>query len=234
MAKLPILMYHHVSTEASVGLTISVSNLESQFKFLSDNRYRSWHFSELEQQHEFAHKKNVVITFDDAYVSQLELAVPLLKKYGLKATFFVPLGYLGRTDAWNTSNIAIMTAKQLNALDPEVVELGYHSYYHRKYNELTLKTIAEDSMKCFQTVFENKLNFSGALAYPYGNYPRDAEAKQAFFKLLKEQGYSYGLRIGNRLNTFPFKQRFEIQRLDIKGDYSLAKFQRKLRFGKLF
>lgn len=227
-------MYHDVAPEVSTGLTISTHKLESQFAWLRESGYRCWHFSELEHLSSFPQKKNVVITFDDGYVSQMDLVVPLLKQYGLKATFFIPLAYLGGYDEWNTSKLPIMTAAQLNSLNPELVELGYHSYYHRKYHEMSRKEISEDTKKCFETVFENKLKFCGALAYPYGKYPRDMEAKQVFIGLLNELGFNFGLRIGNRLNDFPFKNRFEIQRLDIKGEYGLAKFQRKLRFGKLF
>jgi len=176
----------------------------------------------------------VIITFDDAYVSQMELALPLLQKYKLKATFFAPLNYLGKTDEWNTASIPIMTAAQLKALDSEIIELGYHSFYHKKYPELSNQEILDDMRKCFEIITEHRIKFSAALAYPYGKYPGETEEKEAFFDLLRTQNFKFGLRIGNRLNKFPFKEPFEIQRLDIKGEYSLARFQRKLRFGKLF
>jgi hypothetical protein len=41
------------------------------------------------------------------------------------------------------------------------------------------------------------------------------------------------LRIGNQINKFPFKNPYEIMRIDIKGEDSLLKFKLKLRFGKL-
>jgi hypothetical protein len=40
-------------------------------------------------------------------------------------------------------------------------------------------------------------------------------------------------RIGNRLNQIPIKNRFEMQRIDIKGQDSLFTFKWKLRLGKL-
>ena len=48
MAKLPVLMYHDVAPSTSEGLVISVQRLEEQLKWLSENQYTSWHFSELE------------------------------------------------------------------------------------------------------------------------------------------------------------------------------------------
>lgn len=232
--KLPVLMYHHISLAESNGLTISAKKLEEQFAFLAKNKYQTYHFNELDNIQTLPPGNNIIITFDDAYVSQLELAYPLLKKYGLKATIFVPLKYLGATDAWNTSSLKIMDAVQLRSLDASVVTLGYHSYAHERYDELNEEERVSDIKACFRTVSENKLNLLKTLAYPYGKYPRELSEKEKFISRLEEQGFRYGLRIGNRLNEFPFKKPFEIQRLDIKGEYSLSRFKLKLRLGKLF
>ena len=234
MAKLPILMYHNVTSAEGEGLTIGLKKLEEQFSYLSKGNYKCHHFKDLLKLKKLSSKRNIVITFDDGYVSQLELVVPLLKKYKLKATFFVPLYYLGKTDEWNTKSLPIMTAEQLRSLDPSVVELGFHSFYHRKYHELSEEEIEEDTLQCFKIVSEESLPFSPVLAYPYGKYPRDISGKKQFIELLKKHIFQYGLRIGNRVNHFPFKKPFEIQRIDIKGEFSLKKFKRKIRFGKLF
>ncbi len=234
LSNLPILMYHHISRDKSEGLTISKENLEAQFDYLKREGYHCFHFRELIKLKKLPSKKNVVITFDDIYTSQLEYAYPLLEKYGLKATFFAPLSYIGKTDLWNTSLIQVMTVEQLRSLNPSIVELGYHSFYHKKFHEITLSEIEEDTRKSFEFVSEQKLSISPVLAYPYGKYPRSSSEKDKFIKLLNDKGYYYGLRIGNRLNRFPFKNPFEIQRIDVKGEFSLSKFKRKLKFGKLF
>src|SRR5690554_1816105 len=136
MPKLPILMYHSVSRnlQESQGLTIATSKLEEQFAYLKVNGYQSLHFKELQNikgPKQFP-EKAFIITFDDVYVSQLELAYPLLKKYGLKACFYAPLKYLNQTDIWNTNKEPIMSVAQLQSLDPDVVELGLHSFAHNE------------------------------------------------------------------------------------------------------
>src|SRR5690606_17883749 len=68
MARLPILMYHHVALEDSKGLTISEKHLESQFSYLAAKGYNTFHFNELDQFGKAKSKKNIIITFDDAYV----------------------------------------------------------------------------------------------------------------------------------------------------------------------
>ncbi|SRX55304.1 polysaccharide deacetylase family protein [Aequorivita sp. CIP111184] len=234
MAKLPILMYHHVTVKEGKGLTISTKNLEKQFKYLSDNDYRTYHFKELQELKILPNAKNIVITFDDGYVSQLELALPLLKKYKLKATFFVPLDFLGKTDSWNTSLLEIMTSDQLKLIDPKIVELGFHSFYHKKYTDLSNAEIEADTRRCLEFVSENELNFSPVLAYPFGKFPKEKRSNEIFKKNLSQNGIQFGARIGNRINHFPFKKPFEIERIDVKGEFSMLKFRQKIRFGKIF
>lgn len=234
MAKLPILMYHHVQPLEGGGLSISVKNLEKQFKHLAESGYKSFHLEELLRLKDLPKEKNIVITFDDGYVSQMEHALPLLKKYKLKATFFVPLDFLGKTDSWNTSSLKIMTVEHLKSLDPGIIELGFHSFYHKKYTELSNAEIEADTRRCLEFVSENELNFSSLLAYPYGKFPREKVHNEIFKKSLSENGIEYGLRIGNRINDFPFKKPYEIERIDVKGEWSLLKFRQKIRFGKLF
>ena len=234
MAKLPILMYHDISVENGKDLTISVKNLEKQFKHLAESGYKSYHLKELLQVNELPKGKNIALTFDDAYISQMELALPLLRKYKLKATFFVPLDFIGKTDSWNTSSLQIMTLDQLKSLEPEIVELGFHSFFHKKYTELSNAEIEADIHRSLEFVSKNKLNISPVLAYPYGKFPKEKERNQIFNKIMEQNGIQFGLRIGNRINQFPFKKPYEIERIDVKGEWSLLKFRQKIRFGKLF
>jgi peptidoglycan/xylan/chitin deacetylase (PgdA/CDA1 family) len=236
MPKLPILMYHSVTTEISksVGLTISAENLEVQFRYLQENGYTSLHFSDLQQlksQADFP-KKAVIITFDDVYVNQLELAYPLLQKYGLKACFYIPFQYVGGVDEWNTGTEEIMSVAQLKSMDETTIELGLHSFAHKKYNELSEEAIEEDFEKCKQFIINNALNVSNVLAYPYGKFPRKNPEQKGFFDILHQNKVAFGLRIGNRVNRYPFKNKYEVQRLDIKGEDSLRKFTSKLKRGK--
>jgi peptidoglycan/xylan/chitin deacetylase (PgdA/CDA1 family) len=230
--RLPVLLYHAVAPRASQGLTIGVQQLEEQFKWLARKGYRSWHFSDLIEGQKPSGQKNVIITFDDGYVNQLEFAVPLLQKYGLCATFFVPLKYIGQKDEWNTNQLEIMNLEQLQSLDPKLVELGCHSFSHLNFRDVGLETVGSDIAKACLCINELGLRFSPVLAYPYGKFPRKQPEKKAFFELLQKEGFLYALRIGNRVNRYPFKSPYEIQRLDIKGEYSLSRFKRKLLFGK--
>lgn len=237
MPKLPILMYHNVChhIKDSKGLTIAVDVLEAQFAYLAMKGYQTFHFSELET---FSKKsplpeKSVIITFDDVYVSQLELAYPLLKKYNLKATFFIPFKFVDGVDSWNDGSEKIMSPAQLKSLDESVIELGLHSFNHCNYSDMSIEEIDLDFEQCQSFVQKHQLPVNNILAYPYGKYPKKNPEQTEFFKCLHKHQMGYGLRIGNRVNSFPFKNNYEVQRIDIKGKDTLTKFKLKLRFGKL-
>jgi peptidoglycan/xylan/chitin deacetylase (PgdA/CDA1 family) len=234
VSKLPILMYHNLTLNfnLSLGLTIATEKFEDQLRYLVKKQYTSYFLSELDKNTPIS-QKSVVLTFDDVTENQLLFAMPLLKKYKIKATFFIPFSFIGKSDLWNKGAENIMTMEQLKSLDAESIELGHHSYFHRKYSAFSLEEIQDDFDKSFQLIAENDLKVYAALAYPYGNYPKKGIRKIEFFQLLERNNIKMAFRIGNRVNNFPFKNKYEIQRIDIKGQDSLLKFKLKLHFGKL-
>jgi peptidoglycan/xylan/chitin deacetylase (PgdA/CDA1 family) len=237
MSRLPILMYHNICEQPSKsnGLTLSYEKLEAQFQYLVAQGYTSLHFSDIQKfkQTDEYPKKPIIITFDDVYVNQYKFAYPLLKKYNLKACFYAPFSYIGGSDSWNNGTEEIMSVSQLKELDSAVIELGLHSFEHRPYSSLSIESVEEDFKKCHDFVTKHAFNVSNVLAYPYGKFPREEPQKTKFFEVLKKQNIAYGLRIGNRLNKIPFKNNYELNRLDIKGEDSLFKFRLKLKLGKL-
>jgi peptidoglycan/xylan/chitin deacetylase (PgdA/CDA1 family) len=234
VSKLPILMYHNITTNSDLsrGLSLSVHKFEEQLKYLMEHNFKTYFVSEIEKT-EVIESKSVVLTFDDVTENQFLYALPLLKKYRIKATFFIPFSFIGKTDIWNAGSEKIMTFDQLKSLDSDYIELGHHSYFHRKYSALSLEEIQDDFDKSFQLIAENDLKVYAALAYPYGNYPKKGIRKIEFFQLLERNNIKMAFRIGNRLNRFPFKNKYEIQRIDIKGEDGLFSFKWKLRLGKL-
>ncbi len=227
-------MYHNITPnfDESLELTISIQKFEEQLNYLVENNFTSYFVSELENAKTIL-KKSVVLTFDDVTQNQLDFAIPLLRKYNVKATFFIPFSYIGKSDLWNDGSEKIMTIEQLKSLDMDLIELGHHSYFHKKYSTLTSEEIQDDFDKSFELITQNNLKVYPALAYPYGDFPKKGNQKIEFFQLLEKNNIKMAFRIGNRVNNFPFKNNFEIQRIDIKGQDTLFNFKWKLKLGKL-
>lgn len=233
---LPILMYHKISTDVVDKLTISVFNFERQLLYLKTHHYNPISFEQLIQYH--LHKKPlptkpVLISFDDAYENNFLYLYPLLKKHGFKATIFLPVGFLGKTNGWDDGNESIMTFDRLKEMDSAFVEYGLHSFFHKDFALIPTDEVVEDTLNCFSTLFANSISFTPVLAYPFGRYPREKKAYTIFINTLKNNGVMMGTRIGNKINRLPLKDPFCIKRLDIHGTDSFWEFKLKIRIGRV-
>lgn len=66
----------------------------------------------------------LVITFDDGYADNAEVALPILQRCGLTATFFVSTGFLDCGRMWNDSVIECLRACRHSEIDLESFGLG--------------------------------------------------------------------------------------------------------------
>jgi peptidoglycan/xylan/chitin deacetylase (PgdA/CDA1 family) len=64
------------------------------------------------------------ITFDDGYADNAEIALPILQKYGIPATFFVATGFLNGGRMWNDTVIELIRRAPGDMLDLAKVGLG--------------------------------------------------------------------------------------------------------------
>jgi peptidoglycan/xylan/chitin deacetylase (PgdA/CDA1 family) len=69
--------------------------------------------------------RSAAITFDDGYADNFENAVPILRKHGLPATFFVATGFLDGGRMWNDTVIEAIRACQHEALDLQALGIGF-------------------------------------------------------------------------------------------------------------
>ncbi len=234
---LRILMYHKVSEGKVDGLTISTEKLKKQFEFIRRKGYHPMSFNDLSETIKIGKplpKRSLILTFDDAYRSFMEYALPLLKTYGYKATVFIPIGYIGKTNSWDNGSDPILSAGEIAELtNTNNIEFGIHSFLHRSYSELDPAGIEKDLNLCFQTLGYYNIPFVRVFAYPYGGYPKnDPYLKTKMKEIFHNSRLQFALRIGNRINRWPLKDPYEVKRIDIKGTDSFYTFKTKLKKGK--
>ncbi len=113
-----VLMYHRIAdSQADVwNIAISPENLEEQLKYLK-KAGRVIPLKELvkEVRNKKIKKNSVVITFDDGYADNFYIAKPLLEKYNLPATFFIPSINIGQQKEfwWDELEQIILYTKEL-------------------------------------------------------------------------------------------------------------------------
>lgn len=61
--------------------------------------------------------RTLVITFDDGYADNAEIALPILQRHGLAATFFISTGFLDGGRMWNDSVIDNLRCCSLQRID---------------------------------------------------------------------------------------------------------------------
>lgn len=129
----------------------------------------------------------VAITFDDAFRSVLENALPELLSRSLQCTIFVPVEFIGRTPAWASEGPGldreqVMTAEELRSL-PDLVELGSHTLKHPHLTTLDEAGLREEivtSRVKLETLLDRPVSL---LAFPYGDYD------ERVVRVCREAGY---------------------------------------------
>lgn len=100
---MPVLMYHHFVEEGPVGAdtVVSAQRFEEQMRTLQESGYTAITAEDLIHYVDGVGtlpEKPIMITMDDGYTSNLEIAAPILERYGMKATVFVIGINVGKTE----------------------------------------------------------------------------------------------------------------------------------------
>jgi peptidoglycan/xylan/chitin deacetylase (PgdA/CDA1 family) len=107
--KVPILLYHQLFNKElnNEKYAISRNEFERQIEYLSNNGFKSILIDDLCESLKLKNtdKKPIAITFDDGNYSDYSIAVPILKKYGFVATFFVTVNWLEKKKYLKWSHI---------------------------------------------------------------------------------------------------------------------------------
>jgi peptidoglycan/xylan/chitin deacetylase (PgdA/CDA1 family) len=231
-----VLMYHKFSTQNSDFLTVTTEQFEAQLAYLKNKNYQfvtAQNLLDFYIDNKPLPSKPLLLTFDDGYLNNLELAYPILKKHAAKATIFIPTAFIGQVNKWDNGDNKIMSIEQLKSLDSSVFELALHSHEHRNYADLSVAEIASDVAQNVGFFKKNNLNYTPVFAYPYGGRPKN-ETKTGMINAFNRFGIKAAFRIGNRVNSLKIKDLYELNRIDMRGTDGLWLFKWKVRIGKIF
>lgn len=141
-------------------------------------------------------RKPIILTFDDGYRSNGEIAAPILKKHGFTATIFVVTSLLGATNAWDAEEPQepLLTADEIRALRAQGISFGSHTATH-----VRLATVAPET--ALRELRESRESLEALLGEPVCTicYPW-AQHDAAVHALARQAGYACGVGIRRRLN----------------------------------
>lgn len=186
-----VVCYHAVSPTWDAALSVTPSRFEAQVRRLLRRGYRAATFSDAVDGTTDADRV-MAITFDDAYCSVPELALPILRDLGVPATLFVPTAHLGSSepmtwpgiDHWlggpHERELVPATGSQLTELLDAGWEIGSHTHTHPRLTEVDEDALAHELSTSRELVAAATGETCRSLAYPYGaTGPEVAQAADA-------------------------------------------------------
>jgi len=196
----PVLCYHRFAKKCKSPLCTPTSIFDQQMRYLKDNHYRVISLNEFLDFLNYLHaipKRSVLITIDDGYRSAYDIAYPILKKYGFKATLFIYTDFIDVTRG-------AMTWDQLREMKADGFEVGSHTLSHC---DLTKKKEGEDDQTYItrikrelfvsKQIIDKKLKQDTLyIAYPYGSY------NHRVMNICNQVGYKIALTVKKGGNPF--------------------------------
>jgi heparosan-N-sulfate-glucuronate 5-epimerase len=175
-----VLCYHGVSDSWPSGLAVESDHLDEQIGRLVRSGYEPTTFTDAvlgpRDRDRFA------VTFDDAYLSVLEKARPVLERHGVPGTVFVPTGLAGAdgpmswpgisewVDTPHADELRPLSWEQLNELESAGWEVGAHSVTHARLTELSDEDLQRE-LRESRIACERQMRGScTSIAYPFGDY----------------------------------------------------------------
>ncbi|MCC6818542.1 MAG: polysaccharide deacetylase family protein [Bacteroidia bacterium] len=235
MSRLRVLMYHKISTEKCDFLTVSKDQFRKQMVFIK-KRYQPITLSELInliKHNKQLPERAIIITFDDGYLNNYELAYPILSELKIPFTIFLVANYIGKTIGHDGILQSFLSAETLKLMQP-LAEFGYHGLNHENIMDLPTDEWENTIEQCKKILNQEGIEMQASWAYTYGAFPKkDTEKMKRLREIFKKQDILCAFRIGNRINSWPLKKPFKIQRLDIRGDESFLKFKIRVTLGKI-
>ncbi len=218
-SEVPVLMYHHLANDVSGSAVITPERFEEQIAALKRAGYNAIKLSELVAYVENGTElpeKPIVITFDDGYRSNYELAFPILKKYSMPAAINM-IGVTAGADTYKETGTPIIPhftyEEAQEMIESGIVEIQSHSYdmhnsqeldkdyrqgVYRKKDESEgeyIEAFKNDFLRSRREIEENTDSIVTAFAYPNGFYTTLSEV------LLSQMGVKITMTVEEGMNT---------------------------------
>lgn len=118
----------------------------------------------LSETSEVSETATIIFTFDDGYVSDYELAYPILKEYGIRGTSYIIPKYLDNSTPY------ALTWDMVKEMTDYGWVFGCHTYAHTDLTKMTANEIKESMEKVNESFTAQGLALPTIHSFPYGRY----------------------------------------------------------------
>lgn len=200
--KVPILMYHHITSE-EFGSDAAISMISPEDFRLHMTAIRV-HFTPISLKHYYDYinctdgsvtlpKNPIIITFDDGYLSNYEIAYPILKELEIPATIFVVTDTVGEIAGGGKVNHSHFNWEQAKEMENSgLIDIGSHSDGHVEMAKLSYDNMIKEFRKSKYLIEKNLGRECTMFAYPYGSY------NQQTIEAARKAGYKVQVLVDDR------------------------------------
>ncbi len=238
---IPVLMYHKVGVPPAGSklkkLWVSSEMFRRQMEYLKKHGHTPILFKDIytfwDKQTPLP-KNPVLITFDDGYANNFEIAAPILKEFGFPATLFVVVQTVGWDNKWHDpaseTRIPMVSWTQLKELRAAGWEIGSHTMNHPNLQKTEPKVISIEMEKSRAVINEFLGETPDTFAYPYGS----GEDNNMIRNKAKDAGYRIAVGVhSGKWTVDGFRaSAFNLPRVFVRGDENMFDFHLQMRSGK--
>jgi peptidoglycan/xylan/chitin deacetylase (PgdA/CDA1 family) len=135
----------------------------------------------------------ICCTFDDGRLNNYTTALPILQEFGLKATFFIISGLIGKYISESSGKTPMMSAQQLHELVSLGHEIGSHTVTHPVLTQIPLEDAREEISRSKLSLEDMISSPIVSFAYPKGFF------NQNLRNLVSEAGFENAVTIKEAL-----------------------------------
>jgi len=224
-----ILAYHGVQDEQHPRC-IRTIDFRDQMKYISEN-YNVLNLNDLREKiFSNADGLYMSITFDDGYKNIIKGALPILKKYNLPATIFLPVECIGTQNEWDKKRheplLEIMDQADIKNIlkNYKNIFFGSHGMDHLILSKLSNSNIGHEVLRSKKNL-EDRFDITvDTFSFPHGGYLE--YDKRVINEVLKN---GYNLAVSTRFGRYnTVDDMFQLKRLVIWPDDTLERLKMKL------
>ncbi|MFC5452938.1 polysaccharide deacetylase family protein [Paenibacillus aestuarii] len=214
---IPVLNYHSIGDSPGNIYMLRPDHFARQMDYLAAHQYTPLtlqEFALILEKKKVAPDKPVLLTFDDGYASNYELAMPVLKSHDFPATVFILPGMVGQG--------AYLSWPQIREMRENKWDVQPHTMTHPHLPQLAAEAQREEIVTSRHEIERQLGTVADVFAYPYGEY------NETTLGILQEAGFRYAFTTLPGMATSA-QPPLELHRIVVQEGDSFRTWKRKLK-----
>ena len=182
-----VLVFHKLTDSVTFGSTnYSPKRMCKLLDSLTANGYQFVSVNELMSTSD---SSNIAITFDDGYAHLAAALPPLIERFKIRPTIFMPTSYIGKKNSWDYSSFfksePHLSSQQIEYLSEVGVEFGTHGHRHVEFSSLNVEELEAELYTSKRKLAEIIKKSVDTMSFPFGKTSPEvlAAATRAGYKL---------------------------------------------------